>query len=59
MNNDDKMMTVKEFAAYMNIPEKTIYRLISEQKIPVYRVYGNIRIRPQNFKDCEGKNEQC
>lgn len=56
-NNDEKMMTVKEFSAYMNIPEKTIYRLISEQKIPAYRIYGNIRICPQNFKDLGGQNE--
>lgn len=41
MQND--IMTISDIAAYLKITEKTAYRLVSEGKIPGFKVGGSWR----------------
>lgn len=47
MVNDNKaeIMTLKELAEYLKVAEKTIYRLVNENKIPAFKVGGSWRFR--------------
>ena len=42
---DEDIMTVRELAAYLKIPEKTVYRYASEAKVPGFKVGGSWRFR--------------
>lgn len=39
----DEIMTISEVASYLKITEKTAYRLVSEGKIPGFKVGGSWR----------------
>lgn len=39
----DEIMTISEIASYLKITEKTTYRLVSEGKIPGFKVGGSWR----------------
>lgn len=39
----DEIMTISDVAAYLKITEKTAYRLVSEGKIPGFKVGGSWR----------------
>lgn len=39
----DEIITISEVAAYLKITEKTAYRLVSENKIPGFKVGGSWR----------------
>lgn len=49
-------VTVSEFATIMGVSVRTIYRLISEEAIPYYRIGKKIRLKVDDFK--EGSNEK-
>ena len=37
----DEILTIKELSAYLKTSEKTIYRLLSKNEIPAFKV-GNV-----------------
>jgi len=41
--SNDEILTIKELAAYLKMAEKTIYRFVSEGKIPGFKVGSNWR----------------
>ena len=45
INND--IMTIKDLAKYLNLNEKTAYRLVSEGEIPGFKVGGSWRFRKE------------
>lgn len=46
MNNpESEMMTLRELAAYLKMPEKTLYRLAAEGKVPGFKVGASWRFR--------------
>jgi excisionase family DNA binding protein len=46
MNNpESEMMTLRELAAYLKMPEKTLYRLAAESKVPGFKVGASWRFR--------------
>lgn len=42
---DDEILTVAEVSKLLKINEKTVYRLVSESKIPGFKVGGSWRFR--------------
>ena len=42
---DDKILTIREVAEYLRLAEKTVYRLVSEDKLPGFKVGGAWRFR--------------
>lgn len=45
MHTIDKALTVKDVASYLNVDEKTIYRLVSKGSIPSFKVSGSWRFQ--------------
>lgn len=43
--SDDEILTIKELASYLKIAEKTIYRFVSEGRIPGFKIGGSWRFR--------------
>ena len=45
MNNEsyDEILTIKELATYLKMAEKTLYRFVSEERIPRFKVESNWR----------------
>ncbi|MFT6072965.1 MAG: excisionase family DNA binding protein [Dasania sp.] len=43
--NNDEILTISELCAYLKLAEKTAYRLVSEGKIPGFKVGGSWRFR--------------
>ena len=41
----DDILTIKELAEYLKLNEKTAYRLVSEGKIPGFKVGGSWRFQ--------------
>ena len=41
----DEILTLKEVAAYLKLTEKTAYRLVSEGKLPGFKVGGSWRFK--------------
>lgn len=41
----DQMLNVKELATFLNVVERTIYRLIESKEIPYYRLGSNSEYR--------------
>lgn len=42
---DDRMLTVKEVAAILNISERKVYRMIDNGELPAYWVNGMWRVK--------------
>ena len=42
---ESEMMTLRELAAYLKMPEKTLYRLAAENKVPGFKVGASWRFR--------------
>lgn len=38
-------MTIKELAVYLRVAEKTIYRLVTNNKLPAFKVGGSWRFQ--------------
>jgi len=43
-------MTVREVAAYLNVNEKTVYRLAQRRELPGFKVAGAWRFRPEDIE---------
>lgn len=41
----DEIITIKEIAIYLKVAEKTIYRLVTGNKLPAFKVGGSWRFR--------------
>lgn len=46
----DEIMTISDIAAYLKITEKTAYRLVSEDKIPGFKVGGSWRFNREEIQ---------
>ena len=44
-NPDSEMMTIRELGTYLKMPEKTLYRLAGEGKVPGFKVGASWRFR--------------
>jgi excisionase family DNA binding protein len=45
LSTTDRALTVKDVASYLNVDEKTIYRLVSKGSIPGFKVSGSWRFQ--------------
>ena len=45
MSTNNEIMTVKELSEYLKIAEKTAYRLVSNKKVPGFKIGGSWRFR--------------
>lgn len=43
-------MTVKQLATYLNVNEKTVYRLVQRRELPGFKVAGAWRFRHQDIE---------
>jgi excisionase family DNA binding protein len=43
-------MTVRDVAAYLNVNEKTVYRLAQRRELPGFKVAGAWRFRPEDIE---------
>ncbi|NIP47371.1 MAG: helix-turn-helix domain-containing protein [Gammaproteobacteria bacterium] len=43
-------MTVREVALYLNVNEKTVYRLAQRNELPGFKVAGAWRFRPEDIR---------
>ena len=46
----DQISTLKEVAAYLKLAEKTAYRLVSEGKLPGFKVGGSWRFKREDLE---------
>ncbi len=46
---NDQILTLKEVAAYLKLAEKTAYRLVSEGKLPGFKVGGSWRFKKEDL----------
>ncbi len=46
----DQILTLKEVAAYLKLAEKTAYRLVSEGKLPGFKVGGSWRFKREDLE---------
>jgi excisionase family DNA binding protein len=44
---EDRLMTLEDVAEYLQVSKKTVYRLIENDKIPVFRVAHQWRFRKE------------
>ena len=55
----DEIMTISDVASYLKITEKTAYRLVSEGKIPGFKVGGWWRFNRIEIQDwAKAKDKQ-
>lgn len=58
----DEILTLKDVAEHLKVTEKTIYRLLANNKIPAFKVGGSWRFRRVEIdlwiKDEENKNRK-
>jgi len=43
-------MTVRDVAGYLNVNEKTVYRLAQRKELPGFKVAGAWRFRPEDIE---------
>jgi excisionase family DNA binding protein len=46
----DQILTLKEVATYLKLAEKTAYRLVSEGKLPGFKVGGSWRFKREDLE---------
>lgn len=51
----DEIMTIREVAEFLKLTEKTAYRLVSEDKLPGFKVGGSWRFRKSDINAWIGK----
>ncbi|MEX2125968.1 MAG: helix-turn-helix domain-containing protein [Woeseia sp.] len=44
-------MTVREVAGYLNVDEKTVYRLVQRAELPGFKVAGTWRFKKRDIDD--------
>ncbi len=59
MNTTNKALTVKDVASYLNVDEKTIYRLVSKGSIPGFKVSGSWRFQLQDIQGWIDEQKRC
>ena len=42
-NNEGEILTIRQVADYLKVPERTVYRLAGAKKIPAFKVGGTWR----------------
>ena len=57
MENNEPLMTVKDLSSYLNIPVSSLYKWVSEKRIPHYKLRERLRFRREDIdawmeKDC-------
>ena len=50
MTDSPPAMTVRDLAAYLNVNEKTVYRLAQRRELPGFKVAGAWRFRPEDIE---------
>ena len=48
---DDKLLTLKDLAEYLNVSRRTIYRLLNGEKLPAYRVGKHRRFKREDIDE--------
>lgn len=51
MASPDQAMTVRDVAGYLNVDEKTVYRLAKRGELPGFKVAGAWRFKRSDLKD--------
>jgi excisionase family DNA binding protein len=52
-------LTVKDVADYLNVDEKTIYRLVQRGELPAFKVSGSWRFEISDLKDWVASKKQA
>ncbi len=52
------ILTIREVAEYLQLTEKTVYRLVAEKKIPGFKVGGSWRFKMQDISEWISKQSQ-
>lgn len=50
MTDSPPAMTVRDVATYLNVNEKTVYRLAQRRELPGFKVAGAWRFRPEDIE---------
>jgi hypothetical protein len=50
LTNIEPAMTVREVAAFLNVDEKTIYRLVTKGELPGFKVLGSWRFQRSDLE---------
>ena len=50
LTNVEPAMTVRDVAAYLNVDEKTIYRLVTKGELPGFKVLGSWRFQRSDLE---------
>ncbi len=50
MEGSGPAMTVRDVATYLNVNEKTVYRLAQRRELPGFKVAGAWRFRPEDLE---------
>jgi excisionase family DNA binding protein len=50
VNEDDKLWTVRDLAAYLNLSVNATYSMYRRQRIPFLRVGGSVRFVPSEVR---------
>jgi len=58
LNPKTEMMTIRELGAYLNIPEKTLYRIAAEGKVPGFKIGASWRFRKSEIDKWIEKQEK-
>lgn len=53
-----EMMTIRELGAYLRMPEKTLYRLAADGKVPGFKVGASWRFRKSEIDKWIAAQEQ-
>jgi excisionase family DNA binding protein len=56
---EDRAMTVKDVAEYLNVDEKTIYRLVQRGDMPAFKVLGSWRFELADLRDWVATQKQA
>ncbi|WP_457648374.1 helix-turn-helix domain-containing protein [Profundibacter sp.] len=51
MASPDQAMTVRDVAGYLNVDEKTVYRLAKRGELPGFKVAGAWRFKRSDLED--------
>ena len=57
--HEPEMMTLRELAAYLKMPEKTLYRIAAEGKVPGFKVGASWRFRKSEVNKWIEQQEQA
>ncbi len=51
MGGKDELITIKDVAKFLQIAEKTIYRMAADGKIPAFKVGGSWRFKRKEIEN--------